>query len=72
LNRPASRGRLRDTALDRKIFDVAIPLYGEEGWDGFNSQAIARLAGVSKNTFYRRWPSKGAFLRVAAGAVAEG
>jgi AcrR family transcriptional regulator len=63
LNRPASRGRPRDPALDRKIFDVAIALYGEEGWGGFNFQVIARLAGVSKNRFYRRWLSKGAFLR---------
>ena len=63
LNRPASRGRPRDPALDRKIFEVAIAPYGEAGWGGFNFQAIGRLAGVSKNTFYRRWPSKGAFLR---------
>jgi hypothetical protein len=34
LNRPASRGRPLDPGLDRKIFDVAIALFGEEGCGG--------------------------------------
>jgi len=57
------RGRPRDPHLERKVFDVALELYGREGWNGFTFEVIAREAGVGKNALYRRWPTKGALLR---------
>lgn len=61
--RPNSRGRPRDPDLERRVFDVALDLYGREGWAGFGFDVIAREAGVGKNALYRRWPTKGALLR---------
>ena len=58
-----ARGRPRDPDLERRVFDVAMDLYGREGWAGFNFEVIAREAGVGKNALYRRWPTKGALLR---------
>ena len=58
-----ARGRPRDPDLERRVFDVAMELYGREGGAGFNFEVIAREAGVGKNALYRRWPSKGALLR---------
>lgn len=59
----APRGRPRDPDLESKVFAVALRLYGEQGWEGFNFEVIARAAGVGKNALYRRWPTKGALLR---------
>jgi len=37
-------------------------LYGRGGWLGFNVDAVARTAGVSKDAIYRRWKSREALL----------
>lgn len=36
---------------------MALGLYAEEGWSGFNFEAVARAAGVGKPAVYRRWES---------------
>lgn len=59
---PAARGRPRDPELETKVFDVALELYGREGWGGFSFDVIAKAAGVGKNAIYRRWPTKAALL----------
>ena len=61
--RPAPRGRPRDPQLESRVFDAAIALYAECGWQGFNFEAIARRAGVGKAALYRRWESRGELLR---------
>lgn len=41
-------------------------MIGELGYDKISIEAIARRAGVSKQTIYRWWPSKGAVILEAA------
>lgn len=60
---PAPRGRPRDPELEPRVFDAAMRIYGELGWEGFTFELIARTAGVGKNALYRRWPTKGKLLR---------
>ncbi|MBX7453843.1 TetR/AcrR family transcriptional regulator [Mycolicibacterium sp. 3033] len=50
----------------RAILDAAISMIGEHGYDNISIEAIARQAGVSKQTIYRWWPSKGAVILEAA------
>ncbi len=57
------RGRPRDPQLESRVFDAAIALYAECGWQGFNFEAIARRAGVGKAAMYRRWETRGELLR---------
>ncbi|MGU3501751.1 TetR/AcrR family transcriptional regulator [Mycobacterium sp. C31M] len=50
----------------RAILDAAMSMIGELGYDRISIEAIARRAGVSKQTIYRWWPSKGAVILEAA------
>lgn len=59
---PASRSE----QSRRAILDAAISMIGELGYDNISIEAIARQAGVSKQTIYRWWPSKGAVILEAA------
>ena len=44
-------------------------MIGEVGYDRISIEAIARQAGVSKQTIYRWWPSKGAEILEAATGI---
>ena len=55
-------GRPRDPAVDQRVADAAVRLYGDEGWAGFTVDAVARRAGVGKASIYLRWPNKDALL----------
>lgn len=59
---PASRNE----QSRRAILDAAISMIGELGYDDISIEAIARQAGVGKQTIYRWWPSKGAVILEAA------
>lgn len=59
---PSRRGRPRDPELEDRVFDAAITLYGQAGWEGFSFEGIAKMAGVGKNALYRRWPTREALL----------
>ncbi|MEV6772554.1 TetR/AcrR family transcriptional regulator [Nocardia sp. NPDC051030] len=55
-------GRRRNEATHQAILDAALRLLGESGGANITIDAIARAAGVGKQTVYRWWPSKGAVL----------
>lgn len=45
-------------ATHRRIYDVAMALFQEDGFDKVNVSRIAAAAGVSVPTFYAHYPSK--------------
>ena len=51
-------GRPRDEQVGGAILRAARTLVAEHGYDGVTTALIATEAGVSKQTIYRRWPSK--------------
>jgi AcrR family transcriptional regulator len=52
------RGRPRDTAVDRAVFDAAQELVVERGFSDLRLEHVAARAGVGKAAIYRRWASK--------------
>src|SRR5215831_476587 len=45
-----------------RILRAALEVLADHGMTGFTIEAVARRAGASKATLYRRWPSRGALL----------
>ena len=64
---PAPAGRKRLTAAERRaqLIDVAISIFGQRGFRGATTKAIADAAGISEATIFRHFPSK-ADLYIAA------
>jgi AcrR family transcriptional regulator len=50
---------------------AALAVYAENGWSGFNFEAVARRAGVGKAPLYLRWSSKEDLLLAAFNAHTE-
>ncbi|MFF0431511.1 TetR/AcrR family transcriptional regulator [Streptomyces sp. NPDC004327] len=61
------RGRRNDPRVDAALMNAAIEVLNETGYAAFTTTAVARRAGASTASLYRRWPSKQAL----AGAVAR-
>ena len=59
---PAPDPARRNERSRRAILAAAIALIGELGYDQVSIEAIAKRAGVGKQTIYRWWPSKGAVV----------
>ncbi|WP_436777648.1 TetR/AcrR family transcriptional regulator [Yinghuangia sp. YIM S09857] len=58
---PADRslgGRPRDPQIDGAILTAVRELLAEEGYVRLSFETVARRAGVTRPTIYRRWPSK--------------
>lgn len=55
---PISRG----AGARQRVLVAALDVLDAEGLAGFTMEAVARRAGASKATLYRRWPSVGALL----------
>ncbi|MFD5394956.1 TetR/AcrR family transcriptional regulator [Streptomyces sp. NPDC127097] len=55
--RPA-RGRPRDAERDRALLAATLQVLQESGYGGLTTAAVAKRAGVSTATLYRRWRSK--------------
>ncbi|GGX27379.1 TetR/AcrR family transcriptional regulator [Streptomyces noursei] len=55
--RPA-RGRPRDAERDRALLEATVQVLQENGYGGLTTAAVAKRAGVSTATLYRRWRSK--------------
>ncbi len=71
-------GRPRSSAADAAILRAGLELFVEHGIGGASIQQIARRAGVSRATIYRRWPGREELLaqaieawRNASGLTAE-
>jgi len=67
---PRRRGRRRSEESRRAILTAAFDLVAEEGQD-FTIEGIAARAGVSKQTIYRWWPTKGDILLETLATQAE-
>ncbi|OOC54044.1 MULTISPECIES: TetR/AcrR family transcriptional regulator [Nocardiopsis] len=52
------RGRPRDASRDRALMDATLTELQLHGYSGLTTAAVARRAGVSTATLYRRWRSK--------------
>ncbi len=52
------RGRPRDPRADLAIRQATLESVAEKGYDRTSIEGVAALAGVSKTTIYRRFPSK--------------
>lgn len=55
---PVSRG----AGARGRVLRAALEVLDDDGLPGFTMEAIARRAGASKATLYRRWPTVGALL----------
>lgn len=51
-------GRPRDPSADRAILEATLTLLAEQGYARLALTDVAKRAGVSTATLYRRWPSK--------------
>lgn len=51
-------GRPRDDAREARILEVVNALLTERGYEGVTFEEVARRAGASKPTLYRRWKTK--------------
>jgi len=58
----APKRRGRPPTDEQAVLDAAIDLVKNEGAALATMDAIARRAGITKITLYRRWPSKGTLL----------
>ncbi|MFE1775208.1 TetR/AcrR family transcriptional regulator [Streptomyces sp. NPDC059008] len=61
-NKSAPDASRRSERSRRAIFDAALALVGEVGYEKLTIEGIASRAGVGKQTIYRWWPSKAAVL----------
>ena len=51
-------GRPRDSGREAEILEVVASLLAERGYEAVTFEEVARRAGASKPTLYRRWKSK--------------
>ncbi|MFT4087709.1 MAG: TetR/AcrR family transcriptional regulator [Gordonia sp. (in: high G+C Gram-positive bacteria)] len=68
---PRTRGRPHDESLTPAIMLAVIAELAESGYATLTTAAVARRAGVSTATLYRRWPSKRDLLLSAAELIAS-
>lgn len=66
-----SRGRPVNAELTPAIMDAVLSLLADEGYARLTTALVAKRAGVSTATLYRRWPSKRDLLLSAAEQIAE-
>lgn len=55
-------GVTRGDGARQRMLTAALEVLDEAGLAGFTMEAVARRAGASKATLYRRWPTTGALL----------
>jgi AcrR family transcriptional regulator len=52
----------RGDGARRRMLQAALEVLDQDGLPGFTMEAVARRAGASKATLYRRWPTVGALM----------
>src|SRR3712207_5148615 len=57
-----SPGRPRSEETRRAILAASVAAVDDEGYGRLTMEGLARRAGVSKQTIYRWWPTKGAVV----------
>ena len=57
-----TRARSRGDGARQRMLTAALEVLDESGLSGFTMEAVARRAGASKATLYRRWATTGALL----------
>lgn len=67
----SARGRPVNTELTPAIMEAVLALLAANGYTALTTAAVAKRAGVSTATLYRRWPSKRDLLLAAAAQIAE-
>lgn len=71
-DRPRGRGRPRSTEADAAILRAAREILVERGVDATSIEQIAKRAGTSKVTVYRRWRTKDDLLAAAVESAGAG
>ncbi len=61
----AFRGRPRDQRAEQAILEAALALFGEGGLASTTFDGVAKRAGVSRSTLYRRWRTRDELLIAA-------
>lgn len=61
----SNRGRKDDPALTKRLTACMIEALAADGYDALRLDDIAKAIGTSKQSIYRRWPSKAAFAAAA-------
>ena len=56
------QGPVRSEAARVAVLDATARLFAARGYDQLTMEGVAAEAGVSKQTIYRWWPSKGAII----------
>lgn len=64
-------GRARDTTIDKRVLAVAARYLAESGYDAMSVHRVAADAGTTRQSIYRRWPSKAELAEAAVNTVTE-
>jgi AcrR family transcriptional regulator len=64
-------GRPRSSALDERILEVARHHLARHGYEGMSLVVVAEEAGTTRQTLYRRWPTKADLATAAIAAMAR-
>lgn len=67
--RPAARGRPRDERAHAAILTATIECFAEGGLSATTIDSVARRAGVSRSTVYRRWSTREQLVTAALQSV---
>lgn len=70
LRQAAPRGRPRDPHIDASVLEATLAVLQEVGYAALSLEMVARRAGVTRPSMYRRWPTKAALVVHAITTVA--
>jgi AcrR family transcriptional regulator len=63
----ARAGRPRDREIDAALLTATISVLNESGYGGLTLEKVAREAGTTKPSIYRRWPTRQRLVLAALG-----